>query len=107
METIISKTKKLPIPSTFTTTRFLNSPIEKGTETFGYGMTRSARMVGVYIKGNINSMLAVVIENSGEIVTPSEAITLMKLPENKDKRFDVNGLSYKNSAFCAIAFIKF
>lgn len=107
METTISKAKKLPLPSTFTATKFLNRPIQTDTSRFAYGYKRSARMAAVCIKGNISSMIAVVIENSNEVVTPAEAIALLKLPENKDKTFDLNTLSFENSCFHAITFLRF
>lgn len=107
MQELILQTAKLPLPSTFTATKFLNTPIKKDTSKFVYGMKQSAKSTIVYIKGNIMSLVAIVIENSNEVVTPLEAIALLKLPENQNKRFDVNALSFENSCYNAITFLRF
>jgi hypothetical protein len=107
MQELIIKAQKLSVPSTFTAIRFQNTPIKDNSCNFVYGMQRSAKSTIAYIKGNLNSLLAIVIENSGEVISPLDAIALLKLPENKDKAFDVNALSFENSCFNAIAFLRF
>lgn len=95
-------------PSTFDKTKFGNSKIDFSMKSkFSYNGLRSARMVGVYLKGNLKSVIDVTIENDGKVMTPSETFEWLKLPENETKLFSVNALSFVDTCYNSNVFLKF
>jgi len=71
---------------------------------FVYGMKRSAKSTITYLKGNSFSIKEVVIENTKETVSLTEAIAKVK---DLGLSFDVNSHSYVDSCFTAVVYLRF